>query len=352
MVKSEKIIFLTLFAIVLAAIFIVPIVSADNGNVTLDTTPFITIDPIGNHAIGEVFVIKGTTNLPPVVDTLHILIDPTTFNPAGVGSSFQSTVPIQRGDKDINFWSCTVPTTTGWLNFHEPGMNPTQDARPDHYFVTVESSTDGNISQFQLFNILTADPDTNSTISPTPTPFITIDPIGNHTVGDVFFINGTTNLGRWENTLDLDIEWWASNTAGRWSPMYITNASIQPVGNGTGTWSAEILPAQWEMYTDVEHRTIVFRDVDPGEYVAYAESTSPLGPTVISQQTFFVVPPETTRHADGYNGTQKTGYIPVTGASIPPTPARPADGSDPFMTLLLLVPVLIVLAAVWFFIRK
>lgn len=31
------------------------------------------------------------------------------------------------------------------------------------------------------------------------TPFITIDPIGNHTIGDVFFIDGTTNLPVAEN---------------------------------------------------------------------------------------------------------------------------------------------------------
>lgn len=101
----------------------------------------------------------------------------------------------------------------------------------------------------------------NGNVTLDTTPFITIDPIGNHAFDDGFFINGTTNLGHWENTLDLDIEWWAFNPAGRWSSMYITNASIQSVGNGTGIWSAKILPAQWEMYTDVEHQTTVFRDV-------------------------------------------------------------------------------------------
>lgn len=135
------------------------------------------------------------------------------------------------------------------------------------------------------------------------TPFITIDPIGNHTVNDVIFINGTTNLGKWENTLDLDIEWEAFNPAGRWSSMYITNVSILPGENGTGTWSATILPSQWEMFTDVEHRTTVFRAADPGEYVVYAESTSPLGPSVITQQTFFLVPVENNRTPEPMNMT-------------------------------------------------
>ena len=164
-------------------------------------------------------------------------------------------------------------------------------------------------------------------------PFITIDPIGNHTAGVVFFINGTTNLGRWENTLDLDIEWWAFNPAGRWSPMYITNASIQPVGNGTGIWSAEILPAQWEMYTDVEHRTTVFCDAGPGEYVAYAESTSPLGPAVLSQQTFFVVPPETTSTP----GLSNITPLPESGgtgiATSPTRQAAPLPGIVPVIAI-------------------
>jgi hypothetical protein len=159
----------------------------------------------------------------------------------------------------------------------------------------------------------------NLNVTQNNTPFITINPIGNHAVGDVFFINGTTNLGQWENTLDLDIEWWAFNPAGRWSSMYITNASIQPFGNGTGIWSAEVLPAQWKIYTDVEHRTTVFRDVNPGEYVAYAESTSPLGPTVISQQTFFIVPPET----PGTPESSNTTAVPESGGTgIPAVPTR------------------------------
>ena len=160
--------------------------------------------------------------------------------------------------------------------------------------------------------------------APSQAPFITIDPIGNHTVGDIFFINGTTNLGHWENTLDLDIEWWAFNPAGRWSSMYITNASIRPVGNGTGHWSAEVLPAQWEMYTDVEHRTTVFRDADPGEYVAYAESTSPLGPAVISQQTFFLVPGENNVTPEMPDTTA------VPGTNDTETPSSPIPAASPF----------------------
>jgi len=156
------------------------------------------------------------------------------------------------------------------------------------------------------------------TVTPNTTPYITIDPIGNHAFDDGFFINGTTNLGRWENTLDLDIEWWAFNPAGRWSSMYITNASIQSVGNGTGIWSAEILPAQWEMYTDVEHRTTIFRDVNPGEYVAYVSSSSPLGPTVTAQRTLFIVPDENNRTSDTASTIQPSLETEVVNASLSP----------------------------------
>ncbi len=159
--------------------------------------------------------------------------------------------------------------------------------------------------------------------NPTPTAssetsFITIDPIGNHTVGDVFFVNGTTNLWTWEKSLDLNIGWFAFNPAGFGSSFYITNASIQPGENGTGTWSAEIIPSQWEIYTTSHPypRITRFQAVYPGEYAAYVSSSSPLGPTVVAQQTFVIispennvtmVPPSTT--ADGAQSSSSAGTV-------------------------------------------
>jgi hypothetical protein len=254
-------------AILIMAILLVPSVSAE-ANVTPGTTPFITIDPIGNPAVGEVFLIKGTTNLPPVTDTLHLVITPTTFNPGGFGSDFQTTVPIQRGEKGISFWSCTVPTTTGWVTFHGPGMNPTPDARPDNYFVTVESSTDGKVSQSRVFDILPAGPDTRATISPAPAPFIRIDPVGNHTVGEVFFINGTTNLAASDNSLSLTITWAGFNPGGFGTSFYTSDVSIQPGDQGINHWSAEVVPSRWEMYPSPPpyHPTPAFGIIRPGNY--------------------------------------------------------------------------------------
>ena len=183
---------------------------------------------------------------------------------------------------------------------------------------------------------LLSSPALATTPLPATEPYITIDPIGNHTAGDVFFVNGTTNLGRWENTLGLDIEWWAFNPAGRWSPLYVGNVSIRPVGDGTGTWSAEIQPSRWVMYTDVEHRTTVFRAADPGEYVAYMSSTSPLGPSVISQQTFFLFPHESNRTPElpdvpAAANTDGTGSAPV------PTPHTPLPAAVPLAGIAVLV---------------
>jgi hypothetical protein len=69
-IMSKKISSLVL-VVILVSLAIIPLVSAEN--VTPVTTPFITIDPIGNHTVGDVFFINGTTNL-PVNDSLGLWI--------------------------------------------------------------------------------------------------------------------------------------------------------------------------------------------------------------------------------------------------------------------------------------
>jgi hypothetical protein len=322
------------FAIIFVVIIMIPLVSAD-ANVTHNTTPFISIDPIGNHAIGDVFVIKGTTNLPPVVNTLHIVITSSSFNPGGFGSDFQSTVPIQRGEKDINYWSCNVPTKTGWATFQGPGRNPAEDASPDNYFVTVELSTDANVSQFQLFDILPAGPDTNSTISPTPIPFITIYPIGNHTINDVFIIHGITNLAYGNDTIAINIRSSDFNPGGFGTSFYLVNASIQPGENGMNTWSAEIIPANWEIYTEPPpyRPAPQFENVRPNKYTVYLSPNGPIGSTVLVSQDFFIV-----------STAVKTqpSFIVITGAgTISPgnTPA-PTQQSAPHSTIVTIIALL------------
>jgi len=154
-------------AVLFMAAIVVSLTSAVDVNATPGNTLYITIDPIGAHVVGDMFVIKGTTNLPPT-DSLRIVIDHSSNNPSGFGSTFQSTVPITLGENSINFWSCNVPTTTGWVTFRSIGMAPTQDANPDNYVVIVGLSSDFNVSQYQYFDIFAPGSDINLTSSPTP----------------------------------------------------------------------------------------------------------------------------------------------------------------------------------------
>jgi len=290
---------------------------------------------LGTTSLAKFFVIKGTTNLPPVIDTLHIVITPTTFNPGGFGSDFQSTVPIQRGEKDTNYWSCNVPTTTGWLSFHGPGMNSTEDASPNNYFVTVELSTDANVSQFQLFDILPAGSNTNLTISPTPIPVITIDPIGNHTVNDVFVIHGTTNLAYGNDTLAINIGSSDFNPGGFGTSFYLVNVSIRPGENGMNTWSAEIIPASWAIYTEPPpyHPAPQFENVRPDKYTVYISPTGPPGSTVLASQDFFIV-----------STAVKTqpSFIVITGAGMvsPGSTPAPTQQSAPHFTIVTIIALL------------
>jgi hypothetical protein len=84
-------------------------------------------------------------------------------------------------------------------------------------------------------------------------PYILIDPIGNHTVGDVFFINGTTNLPVTENlTIHIyDFNFYCCVMLSRMKTSscpsissnnfaQIFNISISSDGSGTNQWSVDV----------------------------------------------------------------------------------------------------------------
>ena len=87
-------------------------------------------------------------------------------------------------------------------------------------------------------------------VTPATSPFITIDPIGNHTIGDVFFINGTTNLPVSENLTIEILDWsWLLTRHQKGEYMYqpppgfyayILNISISSDKTGTNRWSANV----------------------------------------------------------------------------------------------------------------
>jgi hypothetical protein len=87
-----------------------PASGAENVYVTPVTTPFITVDPIGNHTVGDVFFINGTTNI-PVSEKLSVTVSLRTFQPSRQ-SFLTATVPILQGKNGVNSWSCNITPST------------------------------------------------------------------------------------------------------------------------------------------------------------------------------------------------------------------------------------------------
>ena len=164
MEKSGKIIVLAPFAIVLTALIIVPLASSDEGSVTPATTPFITINPVANHSLDEVFFISGTTNLPVSDSPLLLEIGSNWYNPGGSGCGYQSNVTLEPGENGINTWSCNA-TPDLWQTY---GIGPrphiTAGAVTGEYMVRV-SSPDPRISANAtgFFSILPSEETNGST---------------------------------------------------------------------------------------------------------------------------------------------------------------------------------------------
>ncbi len=129
--------------------------------------PWITIDPVGDHQVGDTFTITGTTNLAEG-DQLLVEIQSAAFSPTEKtvtdGFSGQTgTVEVQKGDA-VNTWSFEVDAST---------------FRPDQYIVTVESIEAAAASTSTTFNIV------ERTTTPTPTattPVATTPPAETTTV--------------------------------------------------------------------------------------------------------------------------------------------------------------------------
>jgi hypothetical protein len=217
-------------------IIIVPLVSANDSNGTSNITPFITIDPIGDYVIGDIFFINGTTNL-PVTEKLVGTIITTIFIPGGKSgtnypSAFLSDISIVSTSSDTNRWSVNVTDIAinelpvGWSPYLVSVCPPSNDASP--------------ICGYQTFNI-----------SAPANSFFTIDPVGSHSVGDVFFVNGTTNL-------PVSKEWigWIYRKNGKDDIVGIIVApgvpglSTVPSSSGITRWSVNITNVTQNLGTD------------------------------------------------------------------------------------------------------
>ncbi len=228
--------------VVLLLIGCVPAVNAENAssgtavltNLIQNSTvypaePFITIDPIVNHFAGDFLIIHGTTNLPVSTEkNLLFSISSTGVTPGGSRGSFYyaTNLAIISGVNDYNQWS---------KNITDIGIPV-----PGEYFIHI-SSTDTNTSAYQLFNVVPPHS------PPLPEkPFITIDPIGNRTIGGVFVIHGTTNLPASTNKsllLSITPTW---KDPDRYSGyIYSKYLTVIQGENKTNHWSENVTEVDW-----------------------------------------------------------------------------------------------------------
>ena len=144
-------------AILIVAMIIVPIASAEN--VTPVTTPFITIDPIGNHTIGDVFFINGTTNL-PVSEKMTTYIYVNVIR-RGTKSSPWVDPPGEYAIIPVNLTFSATPGTNRWsANL----MDIAKTLVCQEYVVSVFSH---DTHTEALFTLLPANYSTTSTVQQT-----------------------------------------------------------------------------------------------------------------------------------------------------------------------------------------
>ena len=110
------------------------ILIALTGSVTADTYE-ITINPVGDHAAGDVLNISGTTNF-PVNTTLWVSAGPRTFTDYEPNYFDGQTQVIQGPDS--NLWSIAMNTSAFF---------------PDEYTIRVEPVNENHVFAFARFNI-------------------------------------------------------------------------------------------------------------------------------------------------------------------------------------------------------
>ena len=141
-------------------------INSQNIDDTFASTSFIVgpptafINPVGDHAVGEQFIISGSTNL-AAGDKLMVEVTSSSFKPTYKSQSAEfsgaaGTVKIEQGSGSLNRWSFPVDAST---------------FKPDEYIVKVSGITVG-VTGSTLFNIVEARPITVTT-AVTPVPVIT-----------------------------------------------------------------------------------------------------------------------------------------------------------------------------------
>jgi PGF-CTERM protein len=128
-------------------------------------TPVITINPIGDHAVGDKFTVTGTTNL-AVGDNVLFTIYSSSFQPtdksaSGEFSGASGTVQVTQGTNGLNAVSFDVDAST---------------FKPDEYLVTASSVglPGPGATGTALFNVLTAVPTTAPVTTVATQPVTTV----------------------------------------------------------------------------------------------------------------------------------------------------------------------------------
>ena len=143
MVKKKFLMYIILLAIIVS----VPIADA-----AASQAPIITIDPVGNHTIGDVFFINGTTNLPAseilILDVIPEYMNWGTKNAGGNGPDFGTNSSIIANSSGINLWSVNVTDAV------KSQLNSSRS--PYYIYVFPQNSSIINVVATQDFNLLPA----------------------------------------------------------------------------------------------------------------------------------------------------------------------------------------------------
>ncbi|PKG32593.1 hypothetical protein [Methanoregula sp.] len=143
-----------------AASALMQAISSQNVDDTFATTSFIInppnaiVNPVGDHVVGDKFIITGTTNL-AVGNKLQIDVYSSSFSPtkksqSGAYSGASGVVEVTAGTNGKNQWSFAIDSST---------------FRPDEYIITVEGIVQ-DVKGSATFNIHTTTPAPATTAVP------------------------------------------------------------------------------------------------------------------------------------------------------------------------------------------
>ncbi|MFA5237017.1 MAG: hypothetical protein WC362_04090 [Methanoregula sp.] len=145
---------------------------------TVTATDFLRVNPVGNRAQGDQFLVTGTTSLPIGTQVIW-MVGPAALaaDATGIESGIMGGSPVTKGSGTTNRVSFAVDTTMLPPGLYNASVSiATEDFRP------------GNLTGYALFT-LTAPGKTGQSSGE-----ITLAPISDKHTGDDFPVTGTTSL--------------------------------------------------------------------------------------------------------------------------------------------------------------